>query len=91
MTVKGLARTFALAVWRLVQHDEEGVPVAIWQMECMTCHDRSDPDDNMGKQPQLWSLEHAGTAPGHRVFKLHTETYWRAEPSASNPLAKDPA
>ncbi|GGX26530.1 DUF7848 domain-containing protein [Streptomyces chryseus] len=90
MTAKALARTFALAVWRLVQHDEEGVPAAIFEMECMTCHERSGPDET-GKRPPIWALEHAGMAPGHRVFKLHTETYWRAEPSASNPLAEAPA
>ncbi|WP_437098606.1 DUF7848 domain-containing protein [Streptomyces flavidovirens] len=89
--VRGLARRFALAVWRLVPHDEEGVPVAIFEMECMTCNERSGPDDNTGERPQMWTLEHAGTAPGHRLFKLHTETYWRAEPSASNPLAQAPA
>ncbi|MCX4582644.1 hypothetical protein [Streptomyces sp. NBC_01481] len=45
----------------------------------------SDAADNDGSPQQTWALDHTGRNPGHRGFKLITETYWRVEPGRGNP------
>ncbi|WP_434592908.1 hypothetical protein [Streptomyces sp. A5-4] len=75
----------AYAEWRLGADNREGVPVAIFQIMCMTCHDMSAAADNDGSPQQTWALDHTGSNPHHRGFKLMTETYWRVEPGRGNP------
>jgi hypothetical protein len=76
---------YAYAEWRLSADDREGVPVAVFQMMCMSCHAVSSAADNDGTPQQTWALDHTGRNPGHRGFKLITETYWRVEPGQGNP------
>ncbi|MEU6754965.1 hypothetical protein [Streptomyces sp. NPDC046685] len=75
----------AYAEWTLSADNREGVPVAIFQMTCMTCHAMSEAADNDGTPQQTWALDHTGRNPHHRGFKLITETYWRVEPHRGNP------
>ena len=76
----------AYAEWRLSADKREGVPVAIFQVMCMTCYTMSPAADNDGSPQQTWALEHTGRNPAHRGFKLITETYWRVEPGRGNPF-----
>ncbi|MEV4434472.1 hypothetical protein [Streptomyces sp. NPDC049585] len=77
----------AVANWALRLLTGEGVPDAIYSMECMTCGAESGATDNDAGPAQHWSLSHTGRSPGCRVFKLHAETYWRTEPCQDNPYA----
>ncbi|MER8237212.1 hypothetical protein [Streptomyces sp. NPDC094049] len=81
-------RTLAHAVWKLSADDRPGVPVAVFRMECATCHEMSTAADGDGRPAQTWSLAHTGMNPGHRGFTLHTETCWRVEPGAGNPYGE---
>ncbi len=78
----------AHAEWTLSGDNREGVPVAIFQMTCMTCQAESPAADNDGNPSQTWALDHTGRNPGHRGFKLLTETFWRVEPRRGNPYAE---
>ncbi|WP_338931012.1 hypothetical protein WEB32_06695 [Streptomyces netropsis] len=73
--------------WALNFDDREGVPEAIFEMECMICHAVSELCDNEGETSQLWALKHTGRHPTHREFKLLTETFWRVDPMPGNPFA----
>ncbi|MGY5131308.1 DUF7848 domain-containing protein [Streptomyces nigrescens] len=86
-----VTRTLAFAEWELKGNDGEGVPIAIFEMACMSCDATSDATDNDGRPQQNWALEHTGLNPSHRSFKLITETYWRVEPTPGNPYAELPA
>lgn len=74
--------------WALSFDNREGVPEAIFEMECMICHAVSEACDNEGESSQLWALKHTGRHPDHRVFKLLTETFWRVDPMSGNPYAE---
>ncbi|WP_156725756.1 DUF7848 domain-containing protein [Streptomyces apocyni] len=80
-------RRFAYAVWSVSADTRPGVPVGIFQIECMTCHAESPATDNDATPQQDWALTHTGRHPDHRGFKLTTETYWRVTPAADNPYA----
>nr|WP_169317070.1 hypothetical protein [Actinacidiphila oryziradicis] len=45
--------------------------------------------DNDGRVPQEWAMQHTGRNTDHRLFKLHTETYWRVDPASGNPLCEE--
>ncbi|MBZ4322523.1 DUF7848 domain-containing protein [Streptomyces huiliensis] len=76
-----------VANWALRLLTGEGVPDAIYSMECMTCGAQSEATDNDAGPAQEWTLSHTGRDPQCRVFKLHAETYWRTEPCQDNPYA----
>ncbi|MGW7457161.1 DUF7848 domain-containing protein [Streptomyces sp. NPDC054797] len=81
-------RILAHAEWTLSGDNSPGVPVAIFQMMCMNCHQMSEATDNDGTPHQTWALNHTGHSPEHREFKLVTETYWRVDPRRGNPYAE---
>lgn len=78
----------AYAEWTLSGDTREGVPVAIFLMRCMTCHESPAEASDDGTPQQTWALNHTGSHPEHQGFKLITETYWRVEPRRSNPHAE---
>lgn len=79
---------YGYAEWTLSGDNRPGVPVAIFQMECMSCHEQSSAADNDGTPQQTWALDHTGRNPDHQEFKLITETYWRVEPRRGNPYSE---
>ncbi|WP_456318851.1 DUF7848 domain-containing protein [Actinacidiphila oryziradicis] len=86
MTVRSVIKR---APWRFHGETGEGSPDAIFTIECMTCHEESEPVDNDGRVPQEWAMQHTGRNTDHRLFKLHTETYWRVDPASGNPLCEE--
>lgn len=73
------------AEWALRDGGGEGAPQAIFIVECMTCHRKSQRVDNDRLAVEMWALKHTGLNPQHRLFKLKTECYWRTAPVPGNP------
>ncbi|MEU1626611.1 hypothetical protein ABZ746_15035 [Streptomyces sp. NPDC020096] len=74
------------AEWNLGAETTPGAPEAIYVVECVACHDQSDPVDNDRLEVEMWALKHTGRNTSHRLFKLKTETFWRVSPVPGNPL-----
>ncbi|WP_393057766.1 hypothetical protein [Streptomyces sp. LN549] len=85
MTVRSVIRN---ADWTISVDREEGASGPLYEVECTTCTDRSDAEDERGPAED-WALRHAGRNPDHRGYRAIITSFLRVTPAPGNPLAEE--
>ncbi|CAL9458068.1 hypothetical protein SUDANB15_02560 [Streptomyces sp. enrichment culture] len=74
------------AEWTLGPETAEGAPKEpMYEAECTSCGEQSGATESDRLPAEVWALKHTGSHPTHRTYRATITSFWRIEPTESNP------
>jgi cytochrome c2 len=86
VTVRSVIKS---AEWTIGADRSDGASPPIREIQCTTCHERSEPSTGQ-LGPDVWAIAHTG-ATGHDGFREIVTAFLRVVPAPGNPLYEEQA